>query len=149
MTIEELQLEPIAEQAARLLQQKHPDIQFTSGRRNVTQQAHAMASNIVSLQDRQWIRKTYLAGAKLQKWVDDHPGAVTVDQITAGLQETMNAMPEAELLKISRHLTGRAFDIKPVMQNAEAIKADIRALPGLNKFLEKEGGHVRWHAQFQ
>lgn len=149
MTIEELQLEPIAEQAARLLQQKHPNIQFTSGRRNVTQQAHAMASNIVSLQDRQWIRKTYLAGAKLQQWVDDHPGAVNVDQITAGLQETMNAMPEAELLKISRHLTGRAFDIKPVMQSAEVIKADIRALPGLNKFLEKEGGHVRWHAQFQ
>jgi len=33
-----------------------------------------------------------------------------------------------------------------VTQNAEAIKADIRALPGLNKFLEKEAGHVRWHA---
>jgi hypothetical protein len=149
MTIEELKLEPRTEQAARLLLKKHPNIQFTSGRRDVPQQAHAMASNIVSLHDRQWIGKTYLAGAKLQKWVDDHPSAVTVDQITAGLQETMNAMPEAELLKISRHLTGRAFDIKPVTQNAEAIKADIRALPGLHKFLEKEGGHVRWHAQFQ
>jgi hypothetical protein len=149
MTIEELNLEPIADQAARLLQQKHPDIQFTSGRRDVFQQAHAMASNIVSLNDRQWIGKTYLAGAKLQQWVDDHPGAVTVDQITAGLQETMDAMPQADLLKISRHLTGRAFDIRPVTQNAAAIKADIRALPGLQKFLEQEGGHVRWHAQFQ
>jgi hypothetical protein len=59
MTIEELQLEPVAEQGARLLQQKHPNIEFTSGRRNVAQQAHAMASNIVSLHDRQWIRKTY------------------------------------------------------------------------------------------
>jgi hypothetical protein len=149
MTIEELKLEPVAERAAKLLLQKHPNIQFTSGRRDVPQQAHAMASNIVSLQDRQWIGKTYLAGAKLQKWVDDHPSAVTVDQITAGLQETMKAMPEAELLKISRHLTGRAFDIRPVTQNAEAIKADIRALPGLQKFLEKEGGHIRWHVQFQ
>jgi hypothetical protein len=149
MTIEELNLEPIADQAARLLQQKHPDIQFTSGRRDVFEQAHAMASNIVSLNDRQWIGKTYLAGAKLQQWVDDHPGAVTVDQITAGLQETMDAMPQADLLKISRHLTGRAFDIRPVTQNAAAIKADIRALPGLQKFLEQEGGHVRWHAQFQ
>lgn len=149
MTIEELKLEPAAERAAKLLLQKHPNIQFTSGRRDVPQQAHAMASNIVSLQDRQWIGKTYLAGAKLQKWVDDHPSAVTVDQITAGLQETMKAMPEAELLKISRHLTGRAFDIRPVTQNAEAIKADIRALPGLQKFLEKEGGHIRWHVQFQ
>ena len=149
MTIEELKLEPVAERAAKLLLQKHPNIQFTSGRRDVPQQAHAMASNIVSLQDRQWIGKTYLAGAKLQKWVDDHPSAVTVDQITAGLQETMKAMPEAELLKISRHLTGRAFDIRPVTHNAEAIKADIRALPGLQKFLEKEGGHIRWHVQFQ
>ncbi len=149
MTIEDLQLEPGTEQAARLLQEKHPNIEFTSGRRNVAQQAHAMASNIVSLHDRQWIGKTYLAGAKLQQWVNAHPAAVTVDQITAGLQETMNAMAEADLLKISRHLTGRAFDIRPVTQNAEAIKADIRALPGLQKFLEKEGGHIRWHAQFQ
>jgi hypothetical protein len=149
MTIEELNLEPVTEQAARLLLQKHPNIQFTSGRRDVPQQAHAMASNIVSLNDRLWIGTTYLAGAKLQQWVDDHPSAVTVDQITAGLQETMNAMPEVELLKISRHLTGRAFDIRPVTQDAEAIKADIRALPGLQKFLEKEGGHIRWHAQFQ
>lgn len=149
MTIEELQLEPVADQAARLLQQKHPNIEFTSGRRTVAQQAHAMASNIVSLHDRQFIGHTYLAGARLQQWVDDHPDAVTVDAITAGLQETMEAMPEADILKISRHLTGRAFDLRPVPQNAEAIKADIRALPGLNKFLEKEAGHVRWHAQFE
>lgn len=148
MTIEEMKLAPVAEQAARLLQQKHPSIEFTSGRRDVAQQAHAMASNIVSLHDRQWIGKTYLAAAKLQKWVDDHPNAATIDQITAGLLETMNAMPEDELLKISRHLTGRAFDIRPVIQNAVQIKNDIRALPNLQKFLDKEGGHVRWHAQF-
>ena len=149
MTIEELQLEPVADQAARLLQQKHPNIEFTSGRRTVAQQAHAMASNIVSLHDRQFIGHTYLAGAKLQQWVDAHPEAVTVDAITAGLQKTMEAMPEAEILKISRHLTGRAFDLRPVTQNAQAIKADVQALPGLNKFLEKEAGHVRWHAQFE
>jgi hypothetical protein len=148
MTIEELKLEPVAKEAARLLQEKHPHIEFTSGRRNVAQQAHAMAANIVSLHDRKWIGKTYLAGAVLQKWVDDHPNAVTIDQITAGLQETMSAMAEADLLKISRHLTGRAFDIRPARQNAAAIESDIRALPGLQKFLDKEGGHVRWHAQF-
>jgi hypothetical protein len=148
VTIEELNLEPVAKEAARLLQEKHPHIEFTSGRRNVVQQAHAMAANIVSLHDRQWIRRTYLAGAVLQKWVDDHPHAVTIDQITAGLHDTMSAMAEADLLKISRHLTGRAFDIRPVTENAAAIESDIRALPGLQKFLDKEGGHVRWHAQF-
>ena len=148
MTIEALQLEPAAEQAARLLQQKHPNIEFTSGRRNVAQQAHAMASNIVSLHDRQWIGKTYKAAAKVQQWLDDHPNAITIDEVTAGLQQTMDAMTKAEVLKVSRHLTGRAFDIRPVAENAEAIKNDIRALPGLTTFLDREGGHVRWHAQF-
>jgi hypothetical protein len=148
MTIEELQLEPVAEQAARLLQQKHPNIEFTSGRRNVARQAHAMASNIVSLRDRQWIRKTYKAATKLQQWVDANPSAKTIDEIAAGLQATMEALPEVELLEVSKHLTGRAFDIRPVIENAEPIKNDIRALPGLTTFLDREGGHIRWHAQF-
>lgn len=149
MTIEELQLTPVAKNAATILKTKHPNLVFTSGRRSVKQQAHAMAGNIVSLHDRKWIGKTYLAGAKLQAWVDQHPEAKTVDALTDGLEQTMNAMTEAERTKISRHLTGRAFDIRPVTQNARKIKEDIRALPGLHKFLDREGGHVRWHAQFQ
>lgn len=148
MTIEEMQLAPVAKEAATILQNKHPNVEFTSGRREIRQQAHAMAGNIVALHDRKWIGKTYLAAAKLQQWVDQHPQEVTVDAITDGLEQTMNAMPEDELMKISRHLTGRAFDIRPVTANAETIKADIRQLPGLHKFLDHEGGHVRWHAQF-
>ena len=148
MTIDELQLEPTARNAATLLKEKHPTLEFTSGRRTVHQQAHAMAANIVAFGDRQWIAKTYIAGAKLQQWVNAHPQAQTVDQLTAGLEQTMNAMSQAELLKISRHLTGNAFDIRPVAQNAALIVADIESLPGLVKFLQKEGGHVRWHAQF-
>lgn len=147
MTIEEMQLESVAKNAATVLKGKHPEIEFTSGRRSVFQQAHAMARNVVF--NRKWIGQTYLAGAKLQQWVDKHPEAKTVDAITAGLDETMRAMPEAELLKISRHLTGKAFDIRPVAANAAAIKADILKLPGLHKFLDKEGGLARWHAQFQ
>lgn len=148
MTIDELQLEPPAEQAATELRDKHPHLEFTSGRRTIHQQAHAMAANIVTFNDRQWIAKTYIAGAKLQQWVDTHPQAKTVDQLTAGLEETMKAMSEEEVLKISKHLTGRAFDIKPVTENSAMIIADIKALPGLGKFLQKEGGHVRWHVQF-
>ncbi len=147
MTIEEMNLEPVAKNAATILQNKYPQLKFTSGRRTVFQQAHAMAGNVVF--NRKWIGQTYLAGGKLQQWVDKHPEAKTVDAITAGLEQTMKAMPEAELLKISRHLTGKAFDVRPVTVNAAAIKADILKLPGLHKFLEKEGGLVRWHAQFQ
>ncbi|MGH9933469.1 MAG: hypothetical protein ACREA9_30160 [Pyrinomonadaceae bacterium] len=147
MTVEEMDLEPIAKEAATALHEKYPHLEFTSGRRSIFQQAHAMAGNVVLR--RKWIGKTYLAGAKLQQWVDNHPEANTVDEITAGLVEVMNAMPEEELVKISRHLTGRAFDIRPVKANAAAIKADIRKLPGLHKFLDHEGGLVRWHAQFE
>jgi hypothetical protein len=149
MTIEEMQLAPVAKKAATILQTKHPKIQFTSGRRDIRQQAHAMAGNVVKLKDRKWIGKTYIAAAKCQAWVDKHPEAKTVDAITDGLEQTMKAMPEAELMKISRHLTGRAFDVRPVTANAAAIKSDIGKLPGLNKFLDHEGGHVRWHAQFE
>ena len=148
MTIDEMNLEPVARVAAGLLQQQHPELQFTSGRRTVKQQAHAMAANIVELRDRKWIGKTYKAGSKLQQWVDKHPQAVTIDQISAGLETTMLAMSETERLKISRHLSGRAFDVRPVTKNAQTIKSDIRKLPGLNVFLDTEGGHTRWHAQF-
>jgi hypothetical protein len=148
MKIEDLNLAPVAEEAAKILKAKHPEIEFTSGRRDIHAQAHAMAANVVSLKDRKWIGKTYLAAKKCQAWVDAHPSAKTVAALTAGLEKVMKEMPEAELTKISRHLTGRAFDVRPVTANAAAIKADIRKLPGLHKFLDKEGGHVRWHAQF-
>ena len=54
----------------------------------------------------------------------------------------------AELGSFSRHLSGLAFDVQPVTEDADAIKKSIRALAGLDKFLEMEGGLVRWHAQF-
>src|SRR5580765_3463770 len=105
MTIAEMNLEPVAKNAATILQHKYPQLEFTSGRRTIFQQAHAMAGNVVL--NRKWIGQTYLAAAKLQQWVDSNPQAKTVDQITAGLEETMKAMSEPELLKISRHLTGK------------------------------------------
>jgi len=147
VTIHEMQLDPVAKNAAKILHSRYPHLEFTSGRRDIFQQAHAMARNVVV--NRKWIGQTYLAGAKLQQWVDKHPEAKKVDAITAGLEQTMKAMPENELLKISRHLTGKAFDVRPVRANAAAIKAEILKLPGLHKFLDKEGGLARWHAQFQ
>jgi hypothetical protein len=147
MTIEEMDLAPIAKTAATILLAKHPNIEFTSGRRTKFQQAHAMANNVVK--NRKWIGQTYLAGAKLQHWVDTHPQAKTVDAIAAGLAQVIQEMPEEECNKISRHLTGRAFDVRPATAKAAKIKADIKALPGLHKFLDKEGGLIRWHAQFQ
>jgi hypothetical protein len=41
-----------------------------------------------------------------------------------------------------------AFDVQPVTKNAASIKKSIQNLPGIKKLLEKEGGLVRWHAEF-
>lgn len=54
-----------------------------------------------------------------------------------------------QLGRLSEHLSGSAFDVQPVDRNRAAIKASIRALPGLELFLDREGGLGRWHAAFR
>jgi hypothetical protein len=61
----------------------------------------------------------------------------------------MNTLGDAKVAKLSKHLSGQAFDVQPVEADADKIKETIRGLSGLDKFLEKEGGLVRWHAQFK
>ena len=68
--------------------------------------------------------------------------------MAAGLLSVLDAATDAQLGSFSRHLSGMAFDVQPVTVDADAIKKSIRALAGLDKFLEMEGGLVRWHAQF-
>lgn len=147
--IEALQLAVTAKKAAYALKKAHPTIVFTSGRRNKTDQARAMAGNVVA--NRQWIKQTYAdtkASRECQKWIDDHPGAKTREEIATGLISVLNGLTDAEIGRLSKHLSGEAFDVQPVEQNANEIKATIRRLPGLTKFLDREGGLVRWHAQF-
>jgi hypothetical protein len=147
--IEGLDLSATAKAAAYQLKAAHPEISFTSGRRSIAGQAHAMASNIVSSGDRQWIVHVPYAGAgELQKWVDDHPAATTVDAIAAGLKGVLDAMSEEQRGKVSKHLSGDAFDVQPQEKDADKIKADMAALPGVTKFLQQEGGLTRWHVQF-
>lgn len=148
-SIEELNLRGTAKDAAYQLRAKHPGIVFTSGRRDKADQARAMASNVVK--NRKWIVQTYKptpVSAACQTWVDDNPQAKSAADIAAGLVTVLNGFPDAELRRLSKHLSGDAFDVQPVAVDAESIKADIRALSGLDKFLDKEGGLVRWHAQF-
>lgn len=147
--IEELHLNELARRAAYLVKQRFPNTVFTSGRRNRSDQARAMASNVVH--NRKWIGQTYSpspASQACQKWVDDHAEATTQDAIAAGLFTVLNTFADVDLRRLSKHLSGDAFDVQPVIPDAEAIKDFIRHLPGLSKFLDKEGGLVRWHAQF-
>ncbi len=147
--IEALDLAQVARSAAYTLKKAHPMVKFTSGRRSKEDQARAMASNVVK--NRKWIEQTYKDSPlrkKCQDWVDNNPDKDTEADIAAGLRSIFDAASDDELGKFSKHLSGMAFDVQPVEKDAEKIKKTIRELPGLDKFLDKEGGLVRWHAQF-
>ena len=51
----------------------------------------------------------------------------------------MTALTDAEIGQLSRHLSGDAFDVQPVIPDSDGIMQTIRDLPGLRQFLEKEG----------
>jgi hypothetical protein len=147
--IEALDLSAVAKKAAYELKEKHPSVHFTSGRRDKQEQGHAMAANVVL--NRNWIKETYVQSAArdaCQKWVDENKDKKMTDKIAAGLKKVLDGLTDAELARLSKHLSGDAFDVQPVDTDAGEIKKTIRGLPGLDKFLEKEGGLVRWHAQF-
>ncbi len=147
--IEALQLAPVARSAAYALKEAHPSVRFTSGRRDKGAQAHAMATNVAM--SRGWIRSTYRdtdASQACQAWVDQYAGACGIDDLTAGLLSVLCSLSDEQLGHLSRHLSGEAFDVLPVIEGADEIKATIRGLAGLDKFLDVEGGLLRWHAQF-
>jgi len=150
IAISNLDLSGHAKSGAEALLAAHPGVVFTSGRRSVQQQAHAMAGNVV--RNRNWIRDTYAESPEryeLQTWVDSHPDALTRDQITAGLRAVMNGWNDIRKVRLSRHFAGLAFDVQPVAGvGGESIKATIRTLPYLRRFLDSEGGTVIWHAEF-
>ncbi|CAN5855311.1 hypothetical protein BH11PSE1_BH11PSE1_16400 [soil metagenome] len=151
MKAAQLNLRGHALAGAMALEAQFPAIAFTSGRRAVADQARAMASNLV--QKRRWIADTYtntVESRELQAWVDRNPNARGRDQLAAGLARIMAAWPDEGRARLSKHFSGDAFDVQPIDGPAgAAIVAAIRKLPGLDKFLEREGGLVRWHAQFR
>lgn len=154
LTIEQMLLNPVARVAAIELQQRCPFVVFTSGRRDRWTQAVAMAQNTVA--ERAWIVRTYLHAADFVTWLDQHPEARTVEQISHGFYDLLVAMPDHEVEQVSKHLGGNAFDVLPMIRDAagtpteegQNVIAVIRQLPGLDKFLTREGGLVRWHVQF-
>lgn len=152
LSIAQMKLSRIAREGAERLQAECPWVVFTSGRRDLDEQAHAMAVN-VSL-NRNWIQETYLHADALHQWVMDHPEADTAKALHEGLYNHLLSLPDSAVFKISYHLTGDAFDVRPMVHEGKAtlygekILEVMRSLPGLDKVLLKEGGLVRWHAQF-
>src|SRR5262245_10484235 len=92
--IERLNLLDAARAAAYALKALFPTVQFTSGRRTLADQARAMAQNVAV--KRNYIIGTYKPGracSACQAWVDANPAVTTVVDITAGLLDTLNALP--------------------------------------------------------
>lgn len=146
--IKPLRLNPHADSVARELLAAFPEVTFTSGRRDRDQQARAMAYNVVLR--RNWIALTYKPSSvryELQRWIDEHPLAVTLGQIANGLVAAMKVFTDDELLVLSKHLSGDAFDFRPVPgPDGERIAAWLQARPDI-LYLSKEGGLDRSHVQ--
>jgi hypothetical protein len=151
LSVDDLNLVDYAKAAANQLQSDFPDVIFTSGRRDVTQQADAMGANLV--QNRNWIADTYIVSKErddLQAWVDANPTATSKDAIATGLAAIMSNWTDDQKSRFSRHFSGQAFDVQPVAgTSGDTLKAGIKSLPNLRKFLDNEGGLVIWHADFE
>ena len=102
MTIDELELSPAAKNAAKLLQNKYPHLKFTSKRRNIREQAHAMAGNVVH--NRQWIIETSVSRAR--RWSE--PVARAVQLIAARFQPGTHVSSNVAA-------SGRGFQTEPVL----------------------------------
>jgi hypothetical protein len=150
MTIDDLHLHPVMEQACRQFEWAFPSVQWLSGRRDRDSQARAMAPHVV--RDRQWISKTYLQAAHLQTAVDFHPEAQTVDQVSALLFTTMLGMSDDELAKVSDHMIGMAVDLVPMIfgdgdptPTGQAALKWMHDYPCTKRVLTREGGRIVWH----
>ncbi len=136
--------------AARQLYELFPDVEFTSGRRTVRAQAHAMAENIAA--DATFITKTYhqplcLAARRCQTWFEQNSGA-KVDQIATAFERILCSLSDDELAKLTVHPTGRAIDVRPGIQAVkEAMQ--VLAMKYGGKFLDHEGKLDRWHLEFK
>lgn len=139
----ELNLAEPANTIARYLAWTFPEVIFTSGRRMLSDQAHAMAENIRL--NRNWIQQTYVpshASLACQSYVDD---ATTGGDIAAGLLAVLAQFSDVELAKLSKHLSGEAFDIMPVNDPVLIGWLHARAAAVGGKFLTREGGLARFH----
>jgi hypothetical protein len=148
--IEALHLRGRARIAAYALKKAHPGVVFTSGRRSLVDQARAMAQNVAG--NRQWIAQTYAASelsARCQRWLDINAKKTSQSDVEQGLLAVLQDATDTERSYLSKHLSGDAFDVQPVTDGAAAIKRALRQLVQPHgRFLDVEGGLVRWHAQF-
>ena len=152
-------LAPNAAAAAREFLASCPDAILTSGRRSLASQAAAMASDIVL--DPLFVQKTYRhntdgtltspVAQACQDWVNQHivDAAMCIDggTIAAGLCAVLSAFSDAQLLTLSSHLSGLAFDVHVDNDPAKVFVLNQLAKQYNGLLLTQEGGLPRLHLQ--
>jgi len=133
--------------AANEIKKAIPSVVFTSGKRDMREQADAMATNIVK--QRSWVSATYMrsyASDMCQQWVERNPKSKTRQEISDGLFSVLQTMTYTQLGALSKHLCGLAYDIRPMGDKERDIISVIVEKHG-GKFLTHEGDLVIWHCQ--
>lgn len=161
LTIQEMRLSPNAAKAAALVMKAHPDAVFTSGRRDILDQARVMAANVVRYGPA-WLDDTYknkqIVRVLMTYTEENKDKASSVALLSQGFYRELMEHFSGHLMQFP-HVRGDAFDIAwPRLKDGlidrikgEAICATIEALPvelGLQLLLKKEGRHHVIHAQF-
>lgn len=145
-TIDELNLAPLMRMRAEELLTKFPEVRFTSGRRTLHEQAHAMAVNY--MQDPQFIIRTYVRAAELMSAIQEANVKGSVDSLTEVIYDTLQAAPG--LVK-GPHLDGHAVDLRPMefankpTPIGQQVIDWIKMCPDTTDFRDREGGLIRWH----
>ena len=161
LSIAHMKLAPNARRAAGLVLEAHPSAQFTSGRRDVYDQARVMAQNVVRL-GAAWLKDTYRDPrlvSLLMNYVEEHPENTASSVLLAnGFYQTLQEHYAGDLARFP-HLRGDAFDLAwPRLAGGaidrgtgEAMCRTIEFLPvelGLKMILKREGQLDVIHAEF-
>jgi hypothetical protein len=152
--IDLLRLAPRAKAGARLLNERCPYVEFTSGSRSVAEQARVMAVN--EWRAPGWIGATYRRGADLADSIRVNRAQLRAEaDLRHWIERYLSVQSEEWLSGLSRHLTGYAFDVRPVIDDnghptakGWAIIDCARRDIGAENVLLREGGLVIWHVQF-
>jgi hypothetical protein len=161
LTVDEMHLSPNARRAAELVLAEHPDVIFTSGRRDAMGQARAMAVNTIRY-GVDWLGQTYRNQEMVQQlkiWMARNPERTSSEKLMAlGFYDTLIAQQAGQLAQFP-HCRGDAFDIQcPRFESGQIdeqavlrIQHTIETLPvelGLQLILTREGSLRIIHAQF-
>jgi len=161
LNIYEMHLSANAKRAAQLVLAAHPTVIFTSGRRDVRDQARAMAQNVMHF-GTDWLGQTYKNQhmvRSLVDWTHAHlESTASLALMTDGFYQTLVSGQAGQLAQFP-HVCGDAFDIQCPRhasgqideQAVNAIRHTIVMLPvslGLQLILTREGALRIVHAQF-